>query len=252
MNVEPETCSAPAYSVSAAIYDLMVGRYAFEHWRENLERLELRYDLDLTCVADAACGTGLAAAYLAERGAEVFASDLSSHMLREAERTRTNGRVRFQRQDMRYLYPPHPVCLINCATDAMNHLLHESDVRRTLASFHAALLPGGYAIFDMNTAWQLREGSDTVPWEFEVCGRPMRWMSTWDEGRAISTLSITFLDENGHGEGLVEIHRERAYDADWITGELREAGFNHVYVLDAAGLGKASERTRRLQFIARR
>jgi len=45
-----------SYSTSAAIYDRMVGCFAFEHWRENLERLERRYGFDLSRVADAACG----------------------------------------------------------------------------------------------------------------------------------------------------------------------------------------------------
>jgi len=240
------------YSVSATIYDLMVGRYAFDHWKENFERLELRYGFDIGRVADAACGTGLEAAYFAARGAEVFASDLSPHMLLQAVKANNSTRVRFQRQDMRYLYPPHAVSLLNCATDAVNHLLEESDVRRMLASFHEALLPGGYAIFDMNTAWQLREGTDTVAWEFEVSGHIMRWMNAWDEDKVVSTLTITFVDGKEYGTDLVEVHRERAYDAGWIVEELGKAGFSRVDVLDAAGLGKPSTRTRRLQFVARR
>jgi SAM-dependent methyltransferase len=164
----------PAYSASATIYDAMVGLFAFEHWRENFERLEKRYGFDISCVADVACGSGLAAAYLARRGARVFACDLSLHMLREAAAKCSGSRVVFIKQDMRYLQLPGAASLINCATDAINHLLSEEDIRRALSSFHAALRPGGYAAFDMNTAWQLREGSDADTWEVEADGRRMR------------------------------------------------------------------------------
>jgi len=252
MNGGSEVRNAPTYSVSATIYDLMVGSYAFDHWKENFERLELRYGLDIERVADVACGTGIAAAYFADRGAEVFASDLSAQMLKQAAKKNSRARASFQLQDMRYLCPPRPVSLLNCATDSVNHLLEEEDIKRTLTSFHAALLPGGYAIFDMNTEWQLREGSDTVAWEFEVSDHRMRWMNTWDEDKAVSTLIITFFDDKEHGVDLVEVHRERAYDAVWIVEELDTAGFTCVDVLDAAGLGKVGSRTRRLQFVARR
>jgi len=250
MNETRGHVSTPVYSISAAIYDRMVGRYAFEQWRENFERLERRYDLDIRGVADAACGTGLAAAYLAERGAEVYASDLSLPMLAGAVRLHRGPRVFFQRQDMRYLYPPKQVTLVNCATDAMNHLLCEADLGRALSSFRAALLPGGYAIFDMNTAWQLREGSDTVPWEFEVDGRRMRWSSAWEEEKSICTLNMVFLDVDYDGKDTVEVHRERAYETAWVLEELARVGFSSADVMDAAGLGKAGEQTRRLQFVA--
>ncbi|MBN2025794.1 MAG: class I SAM-dependent methyltransferase [Actinobacteria bacterium] len=240
----------PVYSTSAAIYDRMVGHYAFEHWRDNFERLERRYDLDISRVADAACGTGLASAYLVERGAEVYASDLSLPMLAEAARLHGRPGVCLQRQDMRYLYPPSRVTLVNCATDAMNHLLYKADLRRALSSFRAALEPGGHAIFDLNTAWQLREGSDTVPWEFEVDGRRMRWSSAWEEVSSICTLNMVFIDVDLDGSDIVEVHRERAYETAWVMEELARAGFDSAEVMDATGLGKAGEQTRRLQFVA--
>jgi SAM-dependent methyltransferase len=240
----------PSYSTSAGIYDLMVGRFAFEHWKENFERLETTYGFDISVVADAACGTGLAAMYLAERGAWVFACDLSEHMLREAAEKQSSIRICYTRQDMRYLQPPEKVTLLSCATDAMNHLLSEDDMRRALNSFRAALRPGGHAIFDMNTAWQLRQGSDTTAWEFEVSGQRMRWLSAWDEERMTSTLSMVFMGADGRGGDVVEVHHERAYDAEWVLGELGDAGFHGAEVLDAAGLGKPSERTRRLLFVA--
>jgi SAM-dependent methyltransferase len=241
----------PPYSTSAGIYDHMVGLFAFDHWRENFERLEKRYGFELSLVADVACGTGLAAAYLAERGAAVFATDLSLEMLKEAARARAGRRIRYVQQDMRYLQAPGHVDYINCATDAMNHLLSEAEIESALASFLAALRPGGYVVFDMNTPWQLREGSDAESWEFDVDGQHMRWLSTWDEEKMISTLTLIFAARGEDGEDMIEVHCERAYDMAWVSEALCRLGFARVEILDAAGLGRPGDRTRRLVFVAR-
>jgi SAM-dependent methyltransferase len=242
----------PTYSESASVYDHMVGRYLFEQWVENFERLQKRCDIDITMVADVACGTGLASRYLALKGASVWAMDISLDMLRKASMATRGLGVKLLRQDMRYMTPGPRVTLLICAADSLNHLVRDIDVRRAVRSFHAALLPEGYALFDMNTVWQLRAGEDSVAWEFDVDGRPMRWVSRWEEGELTATLEFTFIANEDTVEDSVEIHRERAYDTAWILRELEIAGFNRIEALDAAGLGKVTERTRRIQFVARR
>jgi SAM-dependent methyltransferase len=241
----------PTYSITARLYDRMVGLYAFDQLRENFERMEKRYGFDLSLCGDVACGTGLFSSYLSERGAGVIGFDLSAGMLAEArERLAAKG-VRLLRQDMRYLSPPRRLSLIVCATDSLNHLLSELDVRRTLGSFNSALRPGGWALFDMNTAWQLREGSDSDPWEFQIDGLPMRWLSQWKEDEGTAELRLMFPTLKGtDGMPLMEVHRERAYEARWIADELELAGFSRAEVLDATGLGKPGAKTRRLQLVA--
>lgn len=247
----PQTVLMAPYSTSAGIYNRMVGLFAFEHWRENFERLEKRNGFDLSQVADVACGTGLASQYLSGRGAAVFASDLSLCMLKEAVGGRGSERVRYVQQDMRHLQTPGRVTFINCATDSMNHLLSEVDIKLALASFRAALRPGGYAVFDMNTAWQLREGSDSMSWEFDVEDQHMRWVSAWDENKMIYSLTLIFTARGEDGEDIVEVHLERAYEITWVREALIGLGFTRVEMLDAAGLGKVGDRTRRVIFVAR-
>lgn len=79
----------------------------------------------------------------------------------------------------------------------------------------------------------------------------MSWVSEWEEGEVTATLMLTFYEAGEEGGELLEVHRERAYEAEWVLEELKRAGFSHAEVLDAAGLGKVTERTRRLQFVAR-
>lgn len=213
------------YSISSFLYDRLVGRYAFEHWRDNFERLERRCPLHMNLCADVACGTGLAARYLAVRGARVFAVDRSREMLMEASEKAVWGTT-FIRQDMRYLSLPLGVDLIVCATDSLNYLLREGDIRRAIKSFYLNLNPGGYALFDMNTIWQLREGADVRPWEFDMDGHALRWVSGWDAAADTAVLEFSFLDmADEKGICPVEIHRERGYPLSWISGELRGGRF---------------------------
>jgi len=242
---------SPPYSITAALYDRMIGRYSFDQWRENFERLSKRYPFDITSCADVACGTGLVSRYLHRRGARIFAVDRSPHMLRAALSATRGLKVTLLRQDMRHLYLPRRVSLIICATDSLNYLLKAKDIRRALRSFYYNLIPGGYILFDMNTTWQLREGSDIEPWDFEVDNETTRWMSEWDERSRTATLTLMFKESRGEdGRPLCEVHKERAYPADWVGEEMVKAGFEKVAVLDAAGLGKVGERTRRIQFVA--
>jgi SAM-dependent methyltransferase len=241
----------PTYSLTAALYDRMVGLYAFDQWKENFERLEKRYHFDLSVCGDVACGTGLFARYLAERGASVMGFDKSPEMLRAAACALPCGKIKLLRQDMRYLQPPSRLSLIVCATDSLNYLLSGIDVTRTLRSFFHALLPGGHAAFDMNTAWQLREGSDAEPWDFEVDGVRMRWLSSWDEAQKMASLRLVFPEAcDDRGNPGFELHREKAYPVHWIIERLLQAGFARADALDAAGLGMPGERTRRVQFVA--
>ncbi|MDY6795786.1 MAG: class I SAM-dependent methyltransferase [Actinomycetota bacterium] len=240
------------YSISSFLYDRLVGRYAFEQWRDNFERLEIRYPLRMNLCADVACGTGLAARYLAARGARVFAVDRSREMLIKASEIAVWGTT-FIRQDMRYLSLPLGVDVIVCATDSLNYMLREKDIRRVIRSFYLNLNSGGYALFDMNTIWQLREGADVQPWEFDMDGHALRWVSGWDAAADTAVLEFAFLDmADERGVYPVEIHREKGYPLSWISGELREAGFDGVEVLDASTLGRVGDKTRRAQFVAHR
>ncbi|MDI6872884.1 MAG: class I SAM-dependent methyltransferase [Actinomycetota bacterium] len=248
-----EETLVPPYRVSSLLYDRMVGEVLHQAWRENFERLERRYALSLDLVADVACGTGLVTRYLVERGSRVFGVDRSEEMLRvAAARLKGSTGVALLRQDMRYLSLPSKVQTLVCATDSLNHLLSEEDVRRALSSFASALEEGGHLLFDVNTAYQLREGGDETEWSFRVEGWRLNWRSEWVEETSTATLTMHLERADGREGGWVEVHRERAYPADLLVSILEEAGFRRVEVWDAAGLGKPGAKTRRLQFAALR
>ena len=246
------TDECPAYSRTAAIYDELVGEGLFEAWKENFQRLQAAFKLPLKVCADVACGTGMAARFLAECGARVYAVDISPQMLEEAERRTRGLKVELLRQDLRQLALPEKVDLLTCNADSLNYLLEEGELLLSLARFRENLRPGGYAVFDVNTPYQLMGQEDGATWEMRLGDMRMYWRSRYDLGSGIATLEMRHVEEGPDGELCYrEVHRERGYGKEDVESALREAGFSNAWCWDAAGLVPVSDGTRRLQFLAR-
>lgn len=241
----------PVYEEVAPLYDSLVGNTAFENWLVVFARLEHAFHLSLKTCADIACGTGQVLSYLAGRGARVYGVDLSQGML-DISSARTRGLdVHLLRQDFRRLRLPERVELLTCNTDSLNYLLNEDDLRETLARFHESLETGGFALFDMNTRYQLINQQDGRIWKMRESNVRLYWKSGFDEETDIATLEMRHVVETPRGNRLYrETHRERAYPLEKIETLLGQGGFASVFSWDAAGLGPVSDNTRRIQFLA--
>jgi SAM-dependent methyltransferase len=101
---------------------------------------------------DLACGTGTTALELAKRGIEVFAVDVSPIMCRVTREKAGRARIPLHlvQADMRFFRLPHPVDLITCEFDAINHIPQKADLGRVARAASRALSPGGYFFFDVN------------------------------------------------------------------------------------------------------
>ncbi len=93
-------------------------------------------------VLDLACGTGLHAAYMAEQGAQVTASDLSADMVAHAKQKRSHANLTFRTGDMR-IPPAGPWDLVLCLGNSMTLLPSIKDVVATLRAVYDVLAPGG-------------------------------------------------------------------------------------------------------------
>lgn len=244
---------SPVYGEVASLYDSLVGNAAFENWLAVFERLEKSFRFNTGTCADVACGTGQVLHYLAERGARAYGVDLSRQMLEIAGRRTTGLDVKLLRQDMRELQLPEKVDLVTCNTDSLNYLLSAEDLRKTLGGFGDSLKPGGYALFDMNTAFQLRNQEDHNIWRMREGNVRLYWRSEYDSATETATLEMRHVVEAPSGNRLyLEIHRERSYPREMIGEFLEDAGFAAIYSWDAAGLRPLSENTRRMVFLARK
>jgi SAM-dependent methyltransferase len=98
-------------------------------------------------VLDAACGSGAQAQWLLDQGADVVAVDISPRMIEEAKR-RCAGRGRFLVADLAEPLPLEPGSLDGITCSLALHYLADWSV--PLASFAAALRPGGWAVISID------------------------------------------------------------------------------------------------------
>ena len=102
---------------------------------------------------DIACGEGSFAVVMAAAGYRVSGVDQSAEMIALArERARLASiQVDFSVEDMRNLQFVEEFDLVTCFFDSLNYLLTVRDLQAAFHGVFAALRPGGYFIFDMNT-----------------------------------------------------------------------------------------------------
>ncbi len=96
-------------------------------------------------VADVACGLGLHALYLAERGGEVYAFDLSREMIDHARKRRSHPKLTYAVGDMCAL-SGGPYGLVLCLGNSLCLLESTQKVNAFFQSVCNHLLPGGICV----------------------------------------------------------------------------------------------------------
>jgi SAM-dependent methyltransferase len=120
-------------------------------WNGLLERPALQglvpAPLTGATVLDAGCGAGAQASWLLDQGADVVAFDISPNMVEEARR-RCDGRGRFEVADLSRPLPLEPGSLDGITCSLALHYIEDWSV--PMASFAAALRPGGWAVISLD------------------------------------------------------------------------------------------------------
>ncbi|MCP4640756.1 MAG: class I SAM-dependent methyltransferase [bacterium] len=115
-----------AFRETAALYDVLA-RKAGRIEREGPFLTWCLEQAPGNRVADLACGTGLHAQFLAERGAEVAAFDLSEEMIAYASQARAHPRIDYRTGDMREIQGG-PWDLLLCLGNSLSLLSNAADL----------------------------------------------------------------------------------------------------------------------------
>lgn len=142
--------AAETFAAFAPHYDLFSREYRHDRWLTTLARLAREHGLPGRDVLDVACGTGKSLAPLVARGFRVVGCDISPEMLAVA--CEHHPQVEFHEADMRDLPDIGRFSWITCINDAINYMLGDDDLRRTLRSMAARLVPDGLVTFDLTSA----------------------------------------------------------------------------------------------------
>lgn len=226
--------ASDTYRYLAKYYDhLFEAQRSYTSARRTIVQPLLR---QVRSACDLCCGTGTFAIHLAAKGIETFGVDLSPDMCRIAAKNakKAGQKVSIQEADMRSFRLPHPVDLITCEYDALNHVPARGDLARVLRAVARGLNPGGHFVFDVNN----RAAFASL------------WSKTWFIEKDPVALVMQGSHEPGTDKAAVDViwfvrtgksykrHNERIVEVCWSATEIRQAlqqaGFDQIKKWDAS------------------
>lgn len=270
--------SAEAYGILARYYDELMAEVDYGAWcdyvlglvkdAEIAGALPLGSNIDVGRgrILDLACGTGEFSYRLAKQGYRVTALDISSEMLSIAEaKTRRHGLVvQFARQDMRCLNLTGEYDVVLCLCDSLNYLLELSDWAATFDSVGKILKPGGYFVFDVNTAHKLATVYGNHAYAGDEGEYAYIWENTYDPESQMCYMDLTFFlpaygpleckqsKPSGLYEKRMESHIQRAFSQRTISQLLVDAGLELLGHYGDLTRALPTPVTERITFICRK
>ncbi|CAM4000407.1 class I SAM-dependent methyltransferase [Cohnella lubricantis] len=260
-----------SYRRFASVYDRLMEDMPYSEWMNFARRSWEKYGMPKT-VVDLACGTGNVSIPLAKAGFSVFGIDLSADMLaiarskwesggRNSRQADEPGTIRWLQQDMRDWELPVPVDAVLCFCDSLNYLTEKEDVTATFRRTFDSLAPGGLFLFDVHAPKQLERYAEEQPFVLDEKDVAYLWTSDYDPVRQEIEHDLTFFvreDADGAASGdtlyrrFEESHTQRAYEPDWLAGQLQAAGFELLHLVADFTWTEPNADSERLFYVARK
>jgi SAM-dependent methyltransferase len=213
---------------------------------------------------DVCCGTGQLSLYFLEHGYRVTGLDLSEAMLEHARENASMfvkaGQARFVQGNAASFALDEQFGLCVSTFDALNHLPNIEALRGCFESVYRVTLPGGYFIFDLNTALGLKRWNSISVQESDEAVVINRGI--YDGGEKAYTRISGFLRENGEDRNGNECYlrfEETVYNTVFrmadVHAALIETGWSEAYFARASDLAAAvadPEQESRAFVVARR
>ena len=259
---------AETYSDFAGVYDELMDNIPYEQWRDRLDSLIREYgvsrperdaeellDAERNLVVDLGCGTGTLAELMYGMGYDMIGIDMSEAMLSIAmEKKESSGsEILYLQQDMRELELYSTVGTVYSVCDSLNYILEEDELLEVFSLVNNYLYPSGIFIFDFNTDYKYREliGDTTIAENREDCS--FIWENYYDPENALNEYDLTvFVRQEGESfRRFSEVHVQRGYTLEQMTGLVERAGMALVKAVDADTLGPVTAESARIYIVAR-
>ncbi|MGM0396252.1 MAG: class I SAM-dependent DNA methyltransferase [Bacillota bacterium] len=244
-----------SYGNFAILYDTLMDDFDYAAWSEYIESIFKINRIQTGRILEMACGTGSLTEELLKRGFQVDGFDLSEEMLAQAN-SKLSGRRGFRlfRMDMTEFRMDMKYQAVVAACDSINYILSEESLLGTFKRVNEHLEDDGLFIFDINSEYKLMEILGDNIFIEDRDNIFYTWDNSFDQTSRICEFYLTFFySEDGNNYSRFdEVHRERAYSLQDIIDLLYKAGFNDVEYYEAFGFDKVSEKTERINFVARK
>jgi ubiquinone/menaquinone biosynthesis C-methylase UbiE len=242
-----EVCLMNQYKDFAAIYDELInGDIDYSTWADKIYSICLSQGIEMKDYLDLACGTGNMTEKLAKHFKSIWAVDLSSQMLTEADTKLrySNVKAKFVCQDISSLKLNNKFDLITCCLDSTNYIVDEEALKGYFNGVFRHLKDNGVFVFDINSYYKLTSilGNNTFTYDNDDV--VYIWENYLEDD--IVTMNLTFFVKEGATyRRFDEEHCERAYKEEFLESILYNIGFRIIDKLnnyEARALESESER----------
>lgn len=239
------------YKDFAAIYDELInGDVNYKAWANKILEICRSLNLEERDYLDLACGTGNMTIEMAKYFKNIWALDLSSQMLTEAESKfrASNKKAKFVCQDICNLKLNNKFDLITCCLDSTNYILEESGLISYFHGVNYHLKENGIFIFDVNSFYKLTSILANNTFTFDNEEVAYIWENYLDDD--IVEMNLTFFVREGSlYRRFDEEHRERAYREEQLEKLLCDSGFKIIQKLDNYETALISNKCERIVYV---
>jgi ubiquinone/menaquinone biosynthesis C-methylase UbiE len=246
--------SMDCYKEFAHIYDELINSdIDYKAWASKILCICEEYGIDRSNYLDLACGTGNLTIEIASEFKHIWAVDLSSDMLSEAEKKiRDAGlKTKFVCQDICHLNLNNTFNLITCCLDSSNYILEEENFKKYLLGVHDLLKDDGLFVFDINSYYKLTNVLGNNIYNYDSDDVVYIWENYLEND--IVDMSLTFFVKEGQVyRRFDENHTERAYKEEYVENILKEIGFQIIKKMDNYEDKVVNESTERICYVLKK
>lgn len=233
------------YNDFANIYDLVMRDTPYDDWVRFYEAVFKKFNIEPHLVLDMGCGTGNITERMHKKGYDMIGLDSSAVMLSHAKEK--NSEILYLLMDMTDFELYGTVDAVISALDCMNYVTENID--KVFRLVYNYLNPGGLFIFDINSAYKLRNvfGNDTI-----VCDEEdifYTWENEIEGDECHFYISFFVKDKDGKYERCDEYQTQRIYAENDLIASAQKAGLKVLGVYDNLSFESPKEDSERLFFV---
>lgn len=249
----------PNYTVLAPLYDRIMQDVDYESWAEYIDDLIQIHAPSTEAILELACGTGSIAILLDEFGYyRITATDVSKEMIEVASSKAAAKRsdVEFRAMDMLEIDLDHRFDLVLMVFDSINYLHTKNRLMKLFSGIERILKPGGFFIFDFATPRNSRKAIHFLNNEQGRLGNyRYHQTSLYDGKEKMHTNEFRIEELTGDGKTILnisrEVHRQRVFDLQEMTGILGESRLSLTAAYDDFSFRPADRKSLRITMITR-
>lgn len=224
-----------AYSALAGWFEYLNADCDYEKWSQYLYGRLRSLGVEAGRGLDIGCGSGAFTRAFARLGFDMTGYDNSPEMLAKAEQLGAGGRVRYILSDARRVrVQGKKADFALCVNDCLNYI-PPADVPAFFARVCSCLRRGGAFVFDVSSAYKLREvvGSNTFCEDREEVA--WMWFNSLQGERVEMDVTLFVRGEDGRFSRSDEHHTQYIHEEEALRAAALAVGFSVRAVEGALG-----------------